>query len=404
MRILLLLLCAFHYLHAQNFVVNGSFERAREIPGWGQVELLPCNFTSSPEAFNRTVEAWHTFNLVTPDIFLSDTNVVCEKHLPHPRTGNRMLGLIMYLPGTDGTHDYDYHEYVEGRLARPLIPGKKYNVSFWVQDSKAAGAAHLKGLGGGNVKSEPVNCGNFGFYFATEPSSDKEDIRMSIFNYGMKPQVNFKEIITSNGAWKRYSAVFVPDRAFRYFVFGNFFSDGVTPTDLPEERHHNIDAFNARQGDDWQKIIRVAYYCFDDFAVTEAADTQAVVVKRTPSAAEKFIVEKKLTLSAKVLFDHDKADLKPDAAPELDTIVQVLKKRVKIAVEIGGHTDNTGSATYNQNLSERRAAAVRGYFMAKGIDGNRLTTKGYGDTIPITDNSTPDKRAENRRVELKIIH
>ncbi len=401
MRIWIWLLLPVMPLAAQNYVQNGSFEKMKSNTGALQPTLTPCAFSSGPEVFNRCVDNWHTYKMVTPDIFLLDSAATCDKALPQPHSGQKMLGLIMYLPGSDGTHEYDYHEYVEGRLAKNLVPGKRYKVSFWVREGKKAGEDHLRGLGGGNVKPVPVNCGNFGFYFATEPSSEQENFRMSIFDFGIKPQVNFKEIVNTGDGWVKMSAVFVPDRAFRYFVFGNFFSDGVTPNDLPQERHAEIDVFNAQQGDNWRKKIRMAYYLFDDFSVVEAPDEVKPPPPAGPQVAQKFLKEKKITFSAAVLFEVDQAVLKPEAAAELNEVVKLLKGNPKIHLEIGGHTDNTGTPAHNLDLSERRAAAVRNYFVEHGIDVNRLSIKGYGADVPVADNTTPEGRSANRRVELK---
>jgi len=78
----------------------------------------------------------------------------------------------------------------------------------------------------------------------------------------------------------------------------------------------------------------------------------------------------------------------------------VLKKNPEIKVEINGHTDNTGSAAYNMNLSERRAKSVMNYFVDKGIESERLTTKGFGFNQPVESNATEQGRTQNRRVEF----
>lgn len=71
-------------------------------------------------------------------------------------------------------------------------------------------------------------------------------------------------------------------------------------------------------------------------------------------------------------------------------------------IEIGGHTDYTGSDAYNQTLSQKRASAVRAYLISQGISAERLTAKGYGEAKPIASNETEEGKAENRRVEFKI--
>jgi len=99
-------------------------------------------------------------------------------------------------------------------------------------------------------------------------------------------------------------------------------------------------------------------------------------------------------------FDTDKDTLKPGAEEVIVEIVKLLQNNESLQLEIQGHTDNTGGADHNLDLSERRAATVKRFLLLYGIDDSRLTTKGYGMTQPIADNSTEEGRAENRRVEL----
>ena len=101
-----------------------------------------------------------------------------------------------------------------------------------------------------------------------------------------------------------------------------------------------------------------------------------------------------------VNFDFDKSTLRPDAIGILDKAAIALKEWGDIKVEIAGHTDWVGTDEYNQALSERRANAVRDYLISKGIDADRLTAKGYGESQPIADNGTAEGRATNRRVEM----
>ncbi len=82
----------------------------------------------------------------------------------------------------------------------------------------------------------------------------------------------------------------------------------------------------------------------------------------------------------------------------------LLKDNPKIKVEVGGHTDSTGSAKANQKISEKRAHSAKQYLQDKfNISADRMTTKGYGSSKPIADNKTKEGRAKNRRVEFKII-
>ena len=101
-----------------------------------------------------------------------------------------------------------------------------------------------------------------------------------------------------------------------------------------------------------------------------------------------------------VLFDFDKAVIKPEAYPLLDEVVAIMKKNPAMSVELQGHTDNIGTKEYNKDLSMRRANAVAKYLVEKGILRNRLATTGFGFTKPVALNGTKFGRSLNRRVEL----
>ncbi len=105
-----------------------------------------------------------------------------------------------------------------------------------------------------------------------------------------------------------------------------------------------------------------------------------------------------------VLFDVDKWTIRPQFMSLLDDVVRVLKENPDLRLEIQGHTDNTGSFKYNMKLSKKRAKAVMNYLVERGISPSRLIAKGYGYTMPVASNDTPEGRAKNRRVELKPLY
>ena len=133
-------------------------------------------------------------------------------------------------------------------------------------------------------------------------------------------------------------------------------------------------------------------------------DKQAEEIKNTvPDAkvervGEGIVVE----FSSKVLFAYDKSNLSDEAKTSLDKLVTVLNNYPDTDIEIQGHTDSKGTEDYNQSLSERRANTVSGYLVGQGIKDNRLTIKGFGETIPKYSNDTADGRTQNRRVEFLI--
>ncbi len=99
-------------------------------------------------------------------------------------------------------------------------------------------------------------------------------------------------------------------------------------------------------------------------------------------------------------FDVDKATIKPESMGTLNMIVQIMKDNPDIKFDVEGFTDNSGNPANNLTLSQNRADAVKAQLVSMGVGASRLTTKGYGETKPIADNSTPEGKANNRRVEF----
>lgn len=104
-----------------------------------------------------------------------------------------------------------------------------------------------------------------------------------------------------------------------------------------------------------------------------------------------------------VNFELNSSELTASSSESLDKAVAAMNKYGDLRIEIQAHTDSMGEAAYNQALSEKRANSVRDYMIGKGIAADRMVAKGYGETQPIADNGTRAGRAENRRVELKVI-
>jgi outer membrane protein OmpA-like peptidoglycan-associated protein len=120
-------------------------------------------------------------------------------------------------------------------------------------------------------------------------------------------------------------------------------------------------------------------------------------------------MEIQVELASDVLFDFDKADIKPAAQAELEKLALIIREKRRGDVRIAGHTDAKGSEAYNQKLSERRAEAVKAWLADKGgIDPGVMKTRGYGETQPVAPNTKPDGtddpegRQKNRRVEIVI--
>lgn len=110
-----------------------------------------------------------------------------------------------------------------------------------------------------------------------------------------------------------------------------------------------------------------------------------------------------LTMPSSITFGFDSSALTPQAQTALDSVAKVLNQYPESKITITGHTDDTGADTYNQKLSEERAASVSGYLTQHNVSYTRLTTQGMGETMPKVPNTSDANRAENRRVEMSIV-
>jgi outer membrane protein OmpA-like peptidoglycan-associated protein len=151
-----------------------------------------------------------------------------------------------------------------------------------------------------------------------------------------------------------------------------------------------VDQFGCRTDSDGDGVMDTADRCPNTPAGTK--------VDRV-GCAEIFEAGRPLVLKG-VNFETGRATLLPESQAVLDTVATSLINNPDVNVEIGGHTDNTGSRATNLRLSQARADAVKAYLVSKGINAIRMTTRGYGPDNPTADNATADGRAANRRVEL----
>jgi OOP family OmpA-OmpF porin len=124
------------------------------------------------------------------------------------------------------------------------------------------------------------------------------------------------------------------------------------------------------------------------------------------SKMETDLLDTGLIRASDILFERDSADLKSESRRVLNEIGEILNKWPELKIEISGHTDATGEEDYNEALSERRARAVKDYLLLhfSGLKADHLRVKGYGESRPVATNDTNAGRAENRRVEFKVLN
>lgn len=137
----------------------------------------------------------------------------------------------------------------------------------------------------------------------------------------------------------------------------------------------------------------------DEFERQLASERQAHAVEVERLQNENL----KITMSNEVSFDFDSATVKPTFKPTLDKVADIVSRYEKTDMVVIGHTDSTGSASYNQTLSENRARSVAGYIEGRGVSPARIKTEGLGETDPRASNDNEAGRQLNRRVEIFIV-
>jgi outer membrane protein OmpA-like peptidoglycan-associated protein/tetratricopeptide (TPR) repeat protein len=158
--------------------------------------------------------------------------------------------------------------------------------------------------------------------------------------------------------------------------------------------------FVLNEGSNYALNVNKEGYLFQSLAFDYSTGTgENVTVDIYLEKAEK---GSKVVLN-NIFFDTDKWDLKGDSKTELDLVMKYLQTNPKIKVQISGHTDDIGDKTYNQKLSEQRAASVVQYLIDEGIPKEQLDTKGFGEAKPQVPNSSPENKAKNRRIEFEIL-
>lgn len=326
---------------AQNLVVNPGFEEYKKGP------LVTYNSFATYQ-----VKGWNLFTAGTPDWFCNSPAIRSDKQHDHlvptdigdvdPHSGNSYAGFIGFSRDPQGN---EYSEYPRGALNTKLISGRVYIVSFWIAQAFKS-----------DLKIDSVGVCLFADNFIMDTNTCQ-----------VKTKAQVKIAIDTSKKWTLVQGEFIADGTEQFFVIGNFV------VNFPRSGK-----YYTKPNAGWHN----AYYFIDDISIVEKPEALSIVAGQ------------KLTFN-NILFETGNSTLTTSSYAQLDQIVAAMKKQSTLKVQISGHTDSDGDAKANQTLSEQRAVSVKNYFISKGIDSARISTKGFGSSQPIGSD-----KSKNRRVEF----
>ena len=378
MRSLILLMLLFTVkLSAQdstrNLLRNPSFELST---------VKPLNFRMKNEIeFDSFSVAWTTQKFGSPDILESEVpykwheynNMITKPIVPHH--GSKVVGLRLF--GCAENNFVDCREYLVQELAEPMRANHYYRFELWTARLDLAFA-----------------CQDLAVFF----SDTLIDKKRFLTKLKLRPQIKCHAMPGRvPRVWYRLADTILTDKEYNSIYIGSFVDDPGA----------NIDRIEPN-------AFRQSYYFVDDLKLIDLGPKRVkkpvkpVKTEQIDSTPPPSVKTEILTINNKfvfknLLFDRAKADILPYSFKELDSIIVYLKLHPNYKIKIEGHTDNEGSNAFNQDLSERRAAAVVNYFNKNGIDAKRMQSQGFGETRHVSDNITPENRHLNRRVEMVIL-
>lgn len=374
-------------LPAQNFVVNPDFENIRQpVQTKGNIEIAT---------------GWSSPNIGSPELIGSNS----QRYVHDPygsnwkfraKSGSHVAGMSVF--GSNGSLPANHNRaYIQGSLSSPLEAGKKYYFSFWVH-------YHCEGAN------------NIGITFLPEKlslsSSGQIDLMPAAWQHDVTPYSTSK-------TWTQVVDSFIAYQPYRYFVIGNFFSDTETEVQNSRLGHHfayidNVAVLEAknlnmpptmvsRGGEeerptDWSSNIRQ----LEEIKRGAAADIPTQVETsswRAPTTIEG--IEELFTST--VYFDLDQYRLDTGDKRILDKLATSMAANPDIRIMALGFTSGEGGNSYNLRLSGLRARAVRSYLVEKGIDTERVIIRALGENFPTVVEDSELHRAQNRRVEFRIL-
>lgn len=353
-----------------NWVENGSFEDYLSLPR--RIEAL---------GIMTAVEAWYQPTRGSADYYHADGGRECG--VPDNKLGTQLAFDGKAYCGIYCSKD-EYREYLQSQLVAPLEAGRTYRISFWVSLSEfsAVSVATLGAL----FTAERIGDTSWGILMSQSVDQFAPGVSQTR-SAPYRPQVqnSAQHRLDDTERWQRVSGEFVAQGGERFVTIGNFCTAAQSGIGQPASL---------------TGLLSGAYYYIDSVTLTclDCSDNAAPV---DDCSAQQPAVGDVMVLN-ELFFEFDKCVILQQSFPTLKRLMALLDSYPNMRITVQGHTDNRGTPSYNQRLSERRAKAVVDYLIAKGVNKKRLEYVGYGDSQPIADNNTEEGRAANRRVAFVI--
>jgi OOP family OmpA-OmpF porin len=323
-----------------------------------------------PNEHNRGIhntKYWRTPTFSSPDYYHADGDKITGtpkndfgNQVPH--SGKAYAGICLTK---------DYIEYIAVHLTDTLKQGEEYLIELYIS----------------RADKSLTSVDEFGVLF-----TDKIKWSLDLKGIAQKPSVDF----ISNGKyrdkddWTKLSGSYVAEGFETTIILGHFIYDN--PERFRGFCHYYIDD------------VSVSLVTKESDANSEPIVKDSLIVTNTKEDVSQPLspeIGKRIPLK-NIFYATNESELLPESFTELDKLADYLNDNPNTAIEISGHTDNSGSEVQNKKLSEARAKAISEYLASKGINKSRMRHMGYGSTKPLTTNSTEEGRQLNRRVEFLI--
>lgn len=348
---------------AQNLVPNGDFEYKKG----RRHSQRPWRFVNTVDFFVFDPGSRRKMPLGSEDW-----------NLPNPKDGHCYVGLRIYP---------DYREFIQVKLKEKLVATQKYYFEMWISWSDHSNH-YVKEFGASIYHKKPSYTSEY--YIFANP-----------------PQINLKEtegIMQSDSTqWVKISGVYRAKGGERYLSVGNF-SQSSFKTRLKKRRWWSINFwhFEAYYFVDAVTLVPIQDYDVKEDSLLVDNVTDTLINEVNENYVYKIEKDSSLTIE-NLRFESGSDRILPSSFKDLELVLEYLNENENRKMEIIGHTDNVGSSSSNQKLSEQRAKSVYKYFVENKISKTRISYIGKGETSPIANNETSIGKRTNRRVEIKLV-